>query len=79
MEETLKLILEKVSKIDAIEQGLKELQRGQENIKDEIQSFKTQVNTRFDKLEKKVDVINNMVGDLVESRGETEGILKNIK
>jgi len=90
MDELLKQILSEIKEIkqgqDKLEQGQAKLEQGQHslekglfNLSEKVYAFESQVNNRFDKLEKKIDTVYNAVADLIEFRTETEQKLKMIK
>lgn len=83
MEDTLKLILDKLNSIDVdikdLKQGQKGLERGQINLEDKLDAFEKQTMKRFDLVDSKIDSISIAVADLMEFRTDTESRLKKIK
>jgi chromosome segregation ATPase len=70
MEETLKLILEKVSKIDAIEQELQELKQGQKNMDERLTGLEQgqkELKQGQSKLDAKIDGVNANVSDKIHA------------
>lgn len=90
MEDTLKLILDKLNNIDsdikdlkqgqlALEQGQKSFERRQINLEDKLDAFEKQTMKRFGEIDSKIDSVSNAVADLMEFRTDTESRLKKIK
>ena len=83
MDELLKQILSEIKEIKQgqtkLEQGQRNLEKGLFNLSEKVSAFESQVNNRFDKLERKVDTVYNAVADLIEFRTEAEQKLKMIK
>lgn len=90
MEETLKLILNKLESMDSdikdlkqgqnrLEQRQTSLEQGQLNLADKLDSFEKQTMRRFNEIDSKISSVNDAVADLMEFRTETESKLKKIK
>ncbi len=90
MEETLKLILNKLDSMDSdikelkqgqnrLEQRQTSLEQGQLNLADKLDSFEKQTMRRFNEIDSKISSVNDAVADLMEFRTETESKLKKIK
>jgi len=83
MENSLKLILDKLNIIDSdlkeLKQGQKGLEQGQINLTDKLDAFEKQTMKRFNEVDSKIDSVSNAVADLMEFRTDTESRLKKIK
>lgn len=82
MEEVLKQILQKLEGMDGrlagVEQGQQKLDAKIEKVSDKLDAFEKRTMSQFGTVEKKVDTIQDKVGDLWEFRMEAEGKLQRL-